>query len=177
MDANKKMKIICKLVNYQDPRQGLILTKLLNGYATDPLGGCTPLKNEVMEHLSARLAKIPHAFSFVAYATDDNQKEEDKEIPVGLVNCFEGFSTFAAKPLVNIHDMYVVDEFRGQGVSQALMAAVEKEAREERGCCKITLECLSKNQIALNAYKKFGFNSYELNPEHGVAMLLEKKLE
>jgi GNAT superfamily N-acetyltransferase len=185
--------IVCKLVNYSDPRQGAVLTKLLNAYATDHLGGGTPLKDEVLEQLPARLAMIPHAFSFVAYAAAHDTAASSAEgeqgnneaaiveatatcTPAGLVNCFEGFSTFAAKPLVNVHDMYVADAFRGQGVSQALMAAVEKEARA-RGCCKMTLECLSKNQIALNAYKKCGFGSYELNPEHGVAVFLEKKLE
>ena len=164
-------QIVCKRVNYEDPRQGKILTDLLNGYANDPMGGGSPLKDEVVKNLACRLSKIPHAYSFIAYASDDENGK-----PAGLVNCFEAFSTFSARPLVNIHDMYVANEFRGQGVSQALLAAAEKEARK-RGSCKMTLECLSKNQIALNAYKKSGYGNYELDPTHGVAMLFEKKLD
>jgi hypothetical protein len=29
----------------------------------------------------------------------------EAEVAVGLVNCFEGFSTFACKPLVNVHEL------------------------------------------------------------------------
>ena len=163
--------IVCKRVNYDDPHQGKALTELLNAYAKDPCGGGSPLKDEVIENLSNRLSKIPHAYSFIAYASD-----KEDAAPAGLVNCFEAFSTFSARPLVNIHDMYVANEFRGRGISQALLAAAEKEARE-RGCCKMTLECLSKNHIALNAYKKSGYDNYELDPTHGVAMLFEKKLD
>lgn len=163
---------VCKRVNYEDPREGKILTDLLNGYANDPMGGGSPLKDEVVKNLSVRLSEIPHAYSFIAYSTSDGGDAK----PAGLVNCFEAFSTFTARPLVNIHDMYVADEFRGQGASQALLAAAEKEARK-RGCCKMTLECLSKNQIALNAYKKSGYGNYVLDPTHGVAMLFEKKLD
>ena len=159
--------IVCKSVNYADKLQGQLLVRLLDGYAQDPLGGGTPLNQDVRENLPSRLAQIPHAFSFIAYSD---------ETPAGLINCFEGFSTFAAKPLVNIHDLFVVPEFRGQGISQALLGAAEDEAKK-RNCCKLTLECLSKNQVALNAYKKKGFNSYELDPENGVALFMEKKLK
>lgn len=160
-------KIICKSVDYANRHQGQILVRLLDGYAKDPLGGGSGLSEEVKEHLPSRLAQIPNAFSFIAYSGEE---------PAGLINCFEGFSTFVAKPLVNIHDVFVLSEFRGQGVSQALLGAAEEEARK-RGCCKLTLECLSKNEVAINAYKKSGFGSYELNPAHGMALFMEKKLK
>ena len=162
-------KIVCKSVNYADRVQGQLLVRLLDGYAKDPLGGGTGLVEEVKEHLPSRLAQVPSAFSFIAYSGEE-------ETPSGLINCFEGFSTFAARPLVNIHDCYVVPEFRGQGISQALLGAVEAEARK-RGCCKLTLECLSKNDVAIGAYKKNGFSSYELDPANGVALFMEKKLK
>ncbi|CAB9520729.1 Acetyltransferase [Seminavis robusta] len=165
-------RITCKLVNYADPAQGQNLVRLLNAYAMDPLGGGTPLTETVQKNLPSRLGAVPHAFSYIAYCGEENG---DTGTPAGLINCFEAFSTFACRPLVNVHDVFVLDEFRGQGVSQALLKAVEQEA-QKRGCCKLTLECLSKNQIALKAYEKSGFGSYELNPEHGVALFLEKKL-
>ena len=90
-------------------------------------------------------------------------------------NCFEGFSTFAAKPLVNIHDLAVSQNFRGMGISQLLLNKVEEVARE-KGCCKVTLEVLSGNQTAINSYQKFGFRQYELDPEKGQAQFWEKKL-
>jgi N-acetylglutamate synthase-like GNAT family acetyltransferase len=58
--------------------------------------------------------------------------------PAGLINGFIGFSTFAAKPLVNIHDCAVSPKFRRRGVCGKLLAAVESLARD-RGCCKVRL--------------------------------------
>jgi GNAT superfamily N-acetyltransferase len=167
MTASGKVDIVCRAVDYADEEQGELLVTLLDGYARDPFGGGTPLPDSVRETLPSRLARIPTAFSFLAYV--DGR-------PAGLINCFEGFSTFAARPLVNVHDLFVLEEFRGNGVSQALLRAAEEEATG-RGCCKLTLECLSRNQAALNAYKKVGFAGYELNPEHGVALFMEKKLK
>ena len=46
----------------------------------------------------------------------------------------------------------------------------------KKNCCKITLEVLEGNTIAKNAYKKFGFMGYELDPKMGKAMLWEKSL-
>ncbi|NBQ06516.1 MAG: radical SAM protein [Betaproteobacteria bacterium] len=56
------------------------------------------------------MARIPGAASFIAWL--DGQ-------PIGLINCFEGYSTFKAKPLLNVHDIAVLDGYRGQGVGQA----------------------------------------------------------
>ena len=42
---------------------------------------------------------------------------------------FVGFSTFAASPLINIHDLHVEPEWRRQGVARLLLEAVEARAR------------------------------------------------
>ena len=44
----------------------------------------------VLQSLVPKLAKLPHAFSILAFVDGE---------AVGLLNCFEGFSPFAAKPL------------------------------------------------------------------------------
>ena len=49
----------------------------------------------------------------------------DGEKPVGLVNCIEGFSTFACRPLVNVHDVVVLVTHRGQRIAQRMLAMVE----------------------------------------------------
>ena len=99
----------------------------------------------------------------------------DGEQPVGLINCIEGFSTFACKPLVNVHDVVVLASHRGQRVTQRMLARVEAEARA-RGACKLTLEVLSGNPSALRAYEREGFANYQLDPAFGSAMFLQKKL-
>lgn len=36
-------------------------------------------------------------------------------------NCFESFSTFACKPLINIHDFIVLEKYKGNGISQKIL--------------------------------------------------------
>ncbi len=153
-------------IDYHNPLHARDLVYLLNAYATDPMGGGNPLSASVKNSLVAELAKREYALSLIAYV---NGK------PAGLLNAFEGFSTFAAKPLINIHDVIVVKEFRGLQLSQQLLTALESIARE-RGCCKITLEVLSGNEVAQSAYQKYGFAGYSLDPSVGQALFWQKKL-
>jgi ribosomal protein S18 acetylase RimI-like enzyme len=69
----------------------------------------------------------------------------------------------------------VSDKFRGHSISQKMLEKVEGIAKQ-KGCCKITLEVLSGNQVAKNAYLKFGFDGYELDPSAGNALFWQKKL-
>lgn len=151
---------------YRNPAHAQAVVALLDAYACDPAGGGTPLAPEVLAGLPAALAARPQAFSVLAI--DDGQ-------PVGLVNCIEGFSTFACRPLVNVHDVVVLPSHRGQRVAQRMLALVEVEARA-RGACKLTLEVLSGNRSALRAYEREGFESYQLDPAFGTALFLQKKL-
>jgi len=160
---------ICR-VDYADPVHASALVALLDAYAHDPMGGGSGLGDYAKTHVVAGLAARPQAFSVLAFAQDAAQT------PVGLVNCIEGFSTFAAKPLVNIHDVIVLADWRGQGVAGAMLETVIQIARD-RGACKLTLEVLSGNQKALRAYAKLGFDAYQLDPEAGSAQFLQKWLD
>jgi GNAT superfamily N-acetyltransferase len=139
---------------------------LLDHYAQDPMGGGTGLGESVKGQIVDRLREIPHYYGAIALVGAR---------AVGLINCFFGFSTFAAEPLLNIHDVVVADNFRGVGVGQALLAHVEAIA-VETGCCKLTLEVLSNNHAALRAYERAGFKPYVLDPSAGQAMFLQKRL-
>ncbi len=153
--------------DYHNSQHAAFVVFLLDRYAADPMGGSKPLADSVKQNLIQSLSSIPHAFSVLA--TVDGK-------PAGLINCFEGFSTFKCKPLVNIHDVTVLEEFRGLGISQQMLEKVEEIARS-RDCCKLTLEVLSNNRVAKLAYSKFGFSDYELDPEAGTALFWQKKLD
>jgi ribosomal protein S18 acetylase RimI-like enzyme len=153
-------------VNYSDATDRAALLELLDTYAQDPMGGGEPLANDVRARLCDDLARHPLAASFIAWQGDQ---------PVGLVNCFEAYSTFKARPLLNVHDIAVHPDHRARGVGQALLAACEAYARE-RGCCKLTLEVLSGNQRAMRSYQQFGFAPYVLDPDQGQALLMQKWL-
>lgn len=160
------MSIETLVANYRDAAQAAAVVDLLDSYASDPAGGGTPLDAAVREQLPAALAARPQAFSVLAF---------DGDMPVGLINCIEGFSTFACRPLVNVHDVVVLPSHRGQRVAQKMFAEVEQEARR-RGACKLTLEVLSGNAPALRTYEREGFISYQLDPAFGHAVFLQKKL-
>lgn len=160
------MLVDIQFVDYRNPVHARALVDLLDAYARDPAGGGTALAAEVLDQLPAALAALPHAFSVLAY---------ESEQPVGLINCIEGFSTFACKPLVNVHDVIVLASHRGQRIAQLMLGRVEQEARR-RGACKLTLEVLSGNPSALRAYEREGFEGYRLDPAFGSAMFLQKML-
>ncbi|MFC0684321.1 GNAT family N-acetyltransferase [Novosphingobium clariflavum] len=159
-------KIAVRLADYADAADAARMVALLDSYARDPMGGGKPLSDDVRARLVPGLAAHPGAFSLLAFAGDE---------ALGLANCITGFSTFAARPLVNIHDMAVLPEARGRGVGKALMLAVEDEACA-RGACKITLEVLSGNDTAKGLYAALGYGDYALDPEAGTALFWEKKL-
>ena len=148
------------------PADGAALVALLDHYARDPMGGGHGLSAEACAELPARLARQMNYFGFFARAEGE---------PVGVINCFEGFSTFAARPLLNVHDIAVLQAWRGRGVGRALLARAEALART-RGCCKLTLEVLSNNTTALNAYQRAGFEIYQLDPAAGQALFMHKWL-
>ncbi|MFT3814587.1 MAG: GNAT family N-acetyltransferase [Acidovorax sp.] len=162
--------ITVRPVDYADPRDAQALVALLDAYASDPAGGGEPLSAEVKAALPQALRARPQAFSVIAWAHDGGVEQA-----VGLVNCFEGFSTFAARPLVNVHDVAVLPGWRGQRVAQKMLALVERMARE-RGACKLTLEVLQGNAPALRAYEREGFAGYALDPAMGHAQFMQKKL-
>ncbi|TWC23053.1 MULTISPECIES: GNAT family N-acetyltransferase [unclassified Pseudomonas] len=152
--------------SYTNPVHAEAICLVLNGYAQDPMGGGRSLPAEVLLHLPEELAKRPYAFSVLGFVNGE---------PAGLVNCFEGFSTFACRPLVNIHDVVVMKAFRGLGLSQKMLQKVEDIARQ-RGCCKITLEVLEGNAVAQASYSKFGFSAGMFDPAHGRMLFWTKPL-
>lgn len=154
------------VANYLDPQHARDMGYLMDCYASDPMGGGEPLSEEIKTSLAGALAKIPHAFSVICYVAG---------MPAGLVNCFEAFSTFKCKRLVNIHDVIVAKKVRGQNISQLMLKKVEQVAKE-KGCCKLTLEVLEGNSIAQHAYLKFGFAGYALDPKMGKAIFWQKEL-
>lgn len=152
--------------DYADPSHASALVGLLEAYALDPAGGGKPLAPHARANLVPGLAARPHAFSVLAFEGDE---------PVGLVNCLEGFSTFAGRPLVNIHDVFVAAGRRGRGIAEAMLRLVEAVARE-RGACKLTLEVLSGNGGAQRVYARLGFGAYALDPAMGDARFWQKPL-
>lgn len=162
--ANNSLTI--RLADYQNPEDANAIVDLMSEYALDVMGGAEALPVSVKQNLVIEMSKVAGAFTVLAWINDE---------PAGLINCFMGFSTFKAKPLINIHDVIVSANYRGLRLSLKMLQAVELEAKQ-RNCCKLTLEVLQGNTVAQNAYVKFGFAGYELDPKLGGAMFWQKSL-
>ena len=154
-------------VDYANPAHAAALIDLLDDYARDPAGGGEPLSDFARANLVSQLAARPFIFSVIAF---------DGGSPVGLINAIEGFSTFACRPLVNVHDVVVLPGHRGRGIAAQMFAAVEAIALE-RDACKLTLEVLDGNASARALYQRLGFAAYQLDPAMGHAQFLHKWLD
>jgi ribosomal protein S18 acetylase RimI-like enzyme len=130
-----------------DTQHQTAILHLVNAYARDPMGGGQDLPTTVRDRLISGLRQHPTSLVFLAF---------DDATPVGVAVCFLGFSTFAARPLINIHDLAVIPDYRGHGIGRLLLERVEAKGRE-LGCCKLTLEVREDNHRAQRLYQKVGF--------------------
>ncbi len=125
---------------------------VLDSYAADEMGGTTPLDPDVRRRLVPALREQPNALVLLAF---------EAQRPIGVATCFFGFSTFAARQLLNVHDLAVLPACRGRGVGRALLTAAEEHARA-RGCAKLTLEVREDNARARGLYEERGFRDFQL---------------
>ncbi|CAN5352699.1 GNAT family N-acetyltransferase [soil metagenome] len=160
------MTIEIRRADYHDARDARAITLLLDEYARDPMGGGAAIDPAALDRLVHELAQRPTALSILALVDGT---------PAGLANAFEGFSTFRARPLLNIHDFMVSRPYRKLGIARSLLAELERVSRE-RGCCKLTLEVLTGNLPARALYASAGFGGYQLDPVQGNAEFWQKVL-
>ena len=140
--------------------------QLLNAYAMDPMGDGKPLSEQARRDVIPGLRAHPTTLAFLAYLGGE---------PVGFAICFRGFSTFAARPLINISDYFVSPEHRGLGIGPRLLGVIEERARE-LGCCRVTLEVQENNHLARRVYSAAGFSQAVHAPEAGGSLYLSKPL-
>jgi GNAT superfamily N-acetyltransferase len=135
------------------------LVAMLDAYMRDPMEGGVPPSEQIKRDLAPGLRAHPACYVFLAYRD---------AAPVGFSICFLGFSTFNARPLINIHDIFVESSVRGTGIGAMLLERIEAKARE-LNCCRITLEVREDNRVARGLYRKVGFDRVVVGPER-VAM-------
>lgn len=134
-----------------DAVQADAIVALIDGYARGPGGRSAALDAEARRALVPGLRAHPKATVYLAFEGD---------AAVGVAVCVEGFSTFAGRPSLNIHDLAVADAHQGRGIGAALVDRVAADAKA-RGCCKVTLEVHDSNERAKRLYEKKGFGPWE----------------
>jgi ribosomal protein S18 acetylase RimI-like enzyme len=137
--------------DYSNPEHLKAIASLINIYINDEMGGGEPLSPEEQIRLVEGLRNHPKSIVLLA---------ETEGIFAGLLTAFENFSTFTVKPMVNIHDVIVLKEFRGKGIGRQLMNALISEA-DKRGSSRVTLEVRKDNFNAQALYQSLGFEETE----------------
>jgi len=135
------------------------LLTMLEAYMLDPMEGGVLPSAQVKRDLVPGLRAHPACYVLLAYQAG---------APVGFAICFLGFSTFLARPLLNIHDIFVDAALRGAGIGATLLDRIELKARD-LNCCRITLEVREDNRVARGLYRKVGFDRVLVGAER-VAM-------
>ena len=140
-------EIVIVQADLLDDRHVNDVLAMLDHYAEHAMGQGRPLDDSARSNLIPGLREHPTTLVLLAY---------EGEKPVGVALCFRGFSSFKARPLLNIHDFAVHEDARGKGVGRRLMEAVFEKATQ-LGCCRVTLEVAVANEPAKSLYLKTGF--------------------
>jgi ribosomal protein S18 acetylase RimI-like enzyme len=81
-------------------------------------------------------------------------------VPVGYVIVLYGFSLEYGGRVLEIDELFIQTEFRGQGLGRTILEFVEAQARTF-GAILLTLETESENEKAQSFYGKHGFTKLE----------------
>lgn len=105
------------------------------------------LSEEIKNTLINNLIKFNNTIVFIV---EFNNK------PVGLAICFKSFSTFRNNIVLNIHDLFIINEFQNQGIGGKFLEFISAET-EKLGYCRVSLEVQEENKRAMGLYEKHGF--------------------
>jgi ribosomal protein S18 acetylase RimI-like enzyme len=134
-------------VDFSNEEHCNALVQLMNHYMRDAMGGVSPHTPQSAERLIHGLRNHCNKLCLLAKLNDTY---------IGLVNCFIGFGTFAARPFINIHDLIVLEGYRDKGIGRQLLEAVVNKGKK-KNCAKITLEVRDDNFRAQYLYSSLGF--------------------
>lgn len=145
------MELEIRCADLTDAADAAALVEIIDSYARGPGGQNAPLSEAARAGLVSGLRAHGQALTLLAL---------ERGRAVGAAVCLWGYSTFAARPCLNIHDLAVLPEQRGRGIGGRLLAEIERRARR-RGCCKLTLEVHDTNEGAKRLYRRAGFGRWD----------------
>jgi len=74
---------------------------------------------------------------------------------VGFALFFSNYSTFLTQPGIHLEDLFVLPDFRGNGIGKALITSVA-ELAVERDCGRLEWSVLDWNEGAIAFYRNIG---------------------
>jgi len=114
-------------------------------------------KYEKLEHevVLKKETLFKYLFGEKPYAEVLILEQDEKE--VGFALFFHNFSTFEGRPGLYLEDLYILPEFRGNGLGKAALKRLAEIARE-RDCARFEWVCLDWNTPSIEFYVKQGAN-------------------
>jgi GNAT superfamily N-acetyltransferase len=94
-----------------------------------------------------------HLFGSKPYAEAIIAEYEEK--PVGFALFFHNYSTFLTQPGIYLEDLFVLPEYRRQGIGKALLTHLAKLA-VSRDCGRLEWSVLDWNESAIAFYQNMG---------------------
>jgi len=94
---------------------------------------------------------------FGAQATVEALLVEAQGRAVAFALFFGNYSTFLTQPGLYLEDIFVLSEYRRQGIGRALLGRVAKIAKD-RGCARLEWSVLDWNSNAIGFYRSLGAN-------------------
>ena len=138
-------------VDIDDNEHTKQIIRLLDAYMRDEMGNNSPMPEEMAPKIIEGLKNHSAYLGFFATAGGEF---------IALANCNKNFSTFKAKPIINIHDFFVHPDFRGKGAGKFLLNSIAKYG-QENGFCRINLEVRNDNIKAQKLYENIGYRECE----------------
>jgi ribosomal protein S18 acetylase RimI-like enzyme len=86
--------------------------------------------------------------------------ENDKKEMVGFMQLYPLFSSTRMRKLWLLNDLYVIENYRGKGISKKLIDRAKQRAMENQAC-GIMLETAKTNNIGNQLYPATGFHLEE----------------
>ncbi|MEH2081591.1 MAG: GNAT family N-acetyltransferase [Nostoc sp.] len=133
------------IVRFVEPADCSVLFKLIEGLA----------EYEKLSHAIAgnALALQEHLFGSRRYV--EAILAESANQAVGFALFFHNYSTFLTKPGIYLEDLFVLPEYRRQGIGKALLTKVAQIA-VERDCGRLEWSVLDWNESAQEFYRRMG---------------------
>ncbi|GAP96242.1 GNAT family N-acetyltransferase [Leptolyngbya sp. NIES-2104] len=75
--------------------------------------------------------------------------------PIAFALFFYNYSTFLTKPGIYLEDLFVLPQYRGQGIGKALLTRLA-EIAVEQDCGRLEWSVLDWNDMAIGFYKRMG---------------------
>jgi GNAT superfamily N-acetyltransferase len=133
------------IVRFAEPADYSVLFKLIEGLA----------EYEKLSHAIAgnALALKEHLFGSRRYVEAILAESEGQA--VGFALFFHNYSTFLTKPGIYLEDLFVLPEYRRQGIGKAILTKLAQIA-VERDCGRLEWSVLDWNESAQAFYRSMG---------------------